>query len=107
MATYRLEIEPKTLMSNLINRKAHCKIFHADKLEGNIKIFNCTNCKYRVGDENYFYEHKLKCKTGVTKLVQRPLLPKEQPLPKANNTVTLRFGQFTSTSSDSEKSKDD
>ena len=81
------------LLVTKFNRKAHCKIFHADKLEGNMKIFRCANCKYKVGDENYFYEHKLKCKTGsVAKVVHHaPLQPKEAP---KSNTVKIQFGLF-------------
>ena len=97
------------LLVTKFNRKAHCKIFHADKLEGNIKTFKCSNCRYLSGDENYFYEHKLKCKTGVTKVVQRPLQPKEEsPEAKIDNTITLRFGQFTTNApiSNLESSKD-
>ena len=79
------------LLVTKFNRKAHCKIFHADKLEGNIKVFKCTLCKYKVGDENYFYEHKLKCKTSV-KVNSKPLELKEERTKP--NVITLRFGQF-------------
>ena len=81
------------LLVTKFNRKAHCKIFHADKLEGNMKIFRCSHCKYKVGDENYFYEHKLKCKTSV-KVNAKPLELKEEKMKP--NVITLRFGQFDS-----------